>query len=152
MCLKTINTEPFRIKTDMYVYKRFLVKINKNRRSITIKTPYQLMRIARNKVQHLNCIDFEYNTVDPVNAIHSEIQYGYHSYETKERALYQLYPSEIIVKCKIPAGSYVWFGLYDEVCSDKLIVDVTHNTKDIVTSACRIKDYEILNKCFKYMH
>lgn len=150
MCLTTKYLNPLRIKEDMYVYKRFWVKINKNRRSITIKTPYQLMQIARNKVQKFNCIDCEYSILEQFGQFNT-IQYGYHAYETEERALFHLCPGEIIVKCKIPAGSYVWFGLFDEVCSNNITIDLTHNTKDITSFRCKTENYEILKKCFKYM-
>lgn len=141
MCLYTFQKHAKKAKKDIYVFKRlsFMVACKKE-----IYTPYRGFTICRNKIAKLSVVDFEktglqhhidYGKAKPKKCYH--INYGFHAYKTYEDAKWNLQRNEMIVRCKIPAGSY-YFQNNTEICSNKIEINVTYCSKNVLC-ACSIR-------------
>lgn len=153
MCLYTFQKYARKAKKDIYVFKRlsFNIAINSEK---AIYTPYRDFKICRNKIAKLSAIEFEKTGLEyhidysnPKTNKCYHINYGFHAYKTYGDARWNLQPNEMIVRCKIPAGSY-YFQNKTEICSNKIEINVTYCSKDVL-SACSSWRNNFM-KYFKY--
>lgn len=98
---------------DYYVYKR-LEKVS----SIRYRSPFMGYYFTVDNTYVHVAKGFDANR----SGYETIVSRGFHAYRTKRTAIRCLYAYGTVVRCIIPAGSRVYFGQNDEVCSDKLIV------------------------------
>ena len=119
MCLYIKNSRYNGVCTttkDYYVYKR-LEKVS----SIKYRSPvmgYYCYNTDNTYIHVAKGFDANrsgYGTI---------VDRGFHAYRTKRTAIRCSFAYETVVRCIIPAGSLVYYGDINDVCSNKLIVPI----------------------------
>ena len=121
MCRNSFK-QPKTLREDMVVYKLLIKFDNK------LMTPFQNMVVATGKEwEKVNFPKFSKSQF----VVHGSIKTdkGYHAYVSQ----YSVYFREMAIglsenndvylcKCIIPKGSYVYYGMYDDICSNSLVI------------------------------
>ena len=120
--MKNFIKQPKTLREDMVVYKLLIKSDNK------LITPFQNMVVATGKEWgKVNFPKFSKNQF--VVRGSTKTDKGYHAYVSqysiylREMALgLSEYNDVYLCKCIIPKGSYVYYGVYDDICSNSLVI------------------------------
>lgn len=146
MCLITKQKEPIILKEDLEVYKiveyykenvfvspfnYFVWKLKKKYKTHIEFENYDFCFFSDEEGDYfIKELNFQPDALfsEVLRKITKEMDYtklskGFHSLTTLERAKRgKVHNSEVIVKCRIPKGSQVYYGPVDQVVSNQLIV------------------------------